>query len=65
MNEQYLIKVGSALHTRPTFEQFLELVLAMRKDVPFGFDLKFLHQFKDRLVPIKLSFGCSEQEIKK
>ena len=64
MNEQYLIKVGSTLHTRPTFKEFLELILNMRKDIPFGFDLKFLHQFRDRLVPIKLPFGCSEQEAK-
>lgn len=64
MNEQYLVKVGSTLHTRPTFEQFLELILNMRKETPFGFDLKFLHQFKDKLIPIKLSFGCSDQEVR-
>ena len=64
MNEQYLIKVGTTLHTRPTFEQFLELVLNLRKEFPFGFDLKFLQQFRDRLVPIKLNFGCSEGEVR-
>ena len=64
MNKQYLIKIGTTLHTRPTFEQFLELVLNLREEFPFGFDLKFIQQFRDRLVPIKLNFGCSEGEVR-